>query len=309
LRAGTETKIELLFIWGHAARASDSRAQGTLGTKIESDLQQIDIEVAEVAHRPRLLRDCVNSRRPTIMELMENFVPTTESETSRYLNRYRPAMSGQIMETMPTTAGTIEELKAIVTMANLVARVCNEGVLNSCVLTSYALAAALTDLGYADARPVRVQATCWPDDRQLRGVRLGGPPFRMHLAVCIGQSWLLDPTLDQVNETHGGQWADAGIGVEPVAASIPPEFWDLDLSSDQRLLRVRFAAASTNYALVPQKGLARLPDARPSHWRPLAEDITKLLHWLQSIGEIGAVHSTERDGVGSKTHSAPAEAT
>jgi hypothetical protein len=176
------------------------------------------------------------------------------------------------METMPTTAGTIEKLKAIVIMANRIARLFNYGVLNSCVLTSYALAAALTDLGYADARPVRVQATCWPDDRQLRGVRLGAPPFCMHLAVCIGQSWLLDPTLDQINESHG--WADAGVGVEPVAASIPPEFWDLDLWSHQRLLRVRFPAVSTNYALVPQKGLTRLPDARPSHWRPLAEEIT-----------------------------------
>jgi hypothetical protein len=67
LRAGTETKIELLFIWGHAARVSDSRAQGTLRTKVESESQQLDIEVAEVAHRPRLLREYVIPRRPTII--------------------------------------------------------------------------------------------------------------------------------------------------------------------------------------------------------------------------------------------------
>jgi len=43
-----------------------------LRTKVESESQQLDIEVAEVAHRPRLLRDYI-SRHATIMELMENF--------------------------------------------------------------------------------------------------------------------------------------------------------------------------------------------------------------------------------------------
>ena len=45
-----------------------------------------------------------------------------------------------------------EKFKNIVIMANRVAREFN-GALDTCVLTSYALAAALTDLGYADARP------------------------------------------------------------------------------------------------------------------------------------------------------------
>ena len=46
---------------------------------------------------------------------------------------------------------TAEKLKAIVIMANRVAREFNDGAVDTCVLTSYALAAALTDLGYADA--------------------------------------------------------------------------------------------------------------------------------------------------------------
>lgn len=253
---------------------------------------------------------------------MENFVPTDESETLRNLNRYRSEVSGQIMETMPTTAGTIQELKAIVMVANLVARMFNDGELSTCILTSYALAASLTDLGYADARPVRVEARSFPDDRELGGAGLGLLPdsyldfggsrrraqdryWRGHLAVCIGRSWLLDPTLDQINEAKGSKWADAGIGVEPVAASLTPEFWDLDLPKDQRLLWVRFPAVSTRYALAPQKGFARAPDARPSHWRPLAEDITEVIRWLQSIGEIGTVHGTERDGVGSNAEMLP----
>ena len=186
------------------------------------------------------------------------------------------------------TAGTIEEFKAIVIMANRVAREFNDGDLNTCILTSYALAAALTDLGYADARPVRVEAGSFPDDRELDGAILGyslgsrraGEDFWCgHLAVCIGQSWLLDPTLDQSNDTNG--WADAGISVEPVAASLAPEFWDLDLPKPQRLLWVHFPAVSTRYALAPQKGFARTSAARPLHWRPLAKEITEAIRELQ----------------------------
>jgi hypothetical protein len=185
------------------------------------------------------------------------------------------------------TAGTTEEFKAIVMMANRVAREFNDGDLNTCILTSYALAAALTDLGYANARPVRVEAASFPDDRELHGVILGRQGSRRakdgywwgHLAVCIGHSFLLDPTLDQSNDGNG--WADAGVGVEPVAASLAPEFWDLDLPPHQRLLWVRFSAVSTRYVLVPQKGFARAGDARPSHWRPLAKEITEAIRGLE----------------------------
>ena len=117
-------------------------------------------------------------------------------------------------------AGTTEEFKAIVITANRVAREFNDGDLDTCVLTSYALAAALTDLGYANARPVRVEAASFPDDRKLHGAILGWRGsgrrakegyWKGHLVVCIGQSWLLDPILDQINART--QWADAGIGV------------------------------------------------------------------------------------------------
>ena len=203
------------------------------------------------------------------------------------------------------TTATLEELKAIVMLANHVACEFNEGYLDTCILTSYALAAALTDLGYADVRPVRVEAGSFPDDDKLYGVVLGrlhhepGSPrvrasdgrWRGHLAVCIGQSWLLDPTLDQINYTDGIQWVDAGIGVEPVAASLPPEFWDLDLPRHQRDLWVRFPAVSTRYSLAQQQnGFARARDARPARWRPLAKEIRRWLEQTQlcpkRIGEV-----------------------
>src|SRR5262249_48728247 len=71
------------------------------------------------------------------------------------------------------TAGTTEKFKAIVITANRVAREFNDGDLDTCVLTSYALAAALTDLGYVNARPVRVEAASFPDDPKLHGAILG----------------------------------------------------------------------------------------------------------------------------------------
>jgi hypothetical protein len=221
---------------------------------------------------------------------MENFV-SSESEALR--NLHRPAVSGAISEAMPMTTDETEKFKAIVTLANRVAWVFNEGALDTCVLTSYALAAALTDLGYADARPVRVEAASFPDDPKLIGVILGRSSGRRakkdhwwgHLVVCIGQSWLLDPTLNQSNTADGAkEWVDAGVGVEPVAAPLTPEFWA------NAEVWVPFPAGSTRYLLMPQKGFARAPDARPSHWRPLAKVITRWLEQTQQcpkrIGEI-----------------------
>jgi hypothetical protein len=240
-----------------------------------------------------------------------------ENTAPKQRNQFQKGPSGN-REAMPMTA--IEEFKAIVIMANRVARWFNDGALDTCVLTSYALAAALTDLGYADARPVRVQAASFPEDRNLLASILGstGAGRRAtdgywwgHLAVCIGQSWLLDPTLDQSNDADG--WVDAGIGVEPVAAPLTPEFWDLDLQSSQRLLWVHFSAVSTRYMLVPQKGFARAPNARPSHWRPLATEITKALRWLEQVTIGGAsvklggsaARGGPADGFGLKAHSEP----
>ena len=187
------------------------------------------------------------------------------------------------------TTDETEKFKAIVMLANRVAWGFHAGALNTCIQTSYGLAAALTDLGYADARPVRVEAASYPDDHKLYARILGRPSGRRardgywcgHLAVCIGQSWLLDPTLDQSNDTNG--WADAGVAVEPVAVPLTPEFWDLDLPKPQRLLWVRSPTVETRYALVPQRGFARAGDARPSHWRPLAEEITKAIRWLEKV--------------------------
>jgi hypothetical protein len=193
-----------------------------------------------------------------------------------------------------TTDG-IEKFEAIVITANCVASGFLGRALDTCIVTSYALAAALTDLGYADARPVRVEAASFPDDCKLHAVNLGGSlgsPRRRardgywcgHLAVCIGQSWLLDPST---------QWTDAGVRVWPVAAPLTPEFWDLDLPPHQRVVwaRSRSPTVATRYTLVPQKGFAWAPDARPSHWRPLAKEMTYGLEQTLEILRVERDHS------------------
>lgn len=106
-------------------------------------------------------------------------MPSSEGEALH--NLHQRAVSGATTEAMPTTATATEKLKAIVMMANHVAREFNEGALNTCIQTSYALAGVLTYLGYADARPVRVEATSYPDDREIEHVILGS--LRAELAA------------------------------------------------------------------------------------------------------------------------------
>jgi hypothetical protein len=78
--------------------------------------------------------------------------------------------------------------------------------------------------------------------------------------------------------------------VHGASASSPWRDLDSGLPPHQRLLWVRFPAVSTRYALAPQNGFVWQPDARPSHWRPLAKEITRWLEQTQlcpkRIGEI-----------------------
>jgi hypothetical protein len=67
---GQRVQLSFSYLGTPRARVSDSRAQGTLGTKVESELQQPDIEVAEVAYRPLLLREYVISCAHSVAGLM-----------------------------------------------------------------------------------------------------------------------------------------------------------------------------------------------------------------------------------------------
>jgi hypothetical protein len=84
-----------------------------------------------------------------------------------------------------------------------------------------------------------------------------------HLAVAIEKEWLLDPTLDQANRR---EWpACARVG--PAVVKLSDEFWQgkpVFISMNDSLVR---------YFHVKQRGFAKAPGARPSHWRELAHRI------------------------------------
>jgi hypothetical protein len=79
--------------------------------------------------------------------------------------------------------------------------------------------------------------------------------------VSIGQEWLLDPTLDQANKEEWG-----AVCVRPLVIPITEDFFSGE-TIFLRLPEVRF-----RYTIFPRQiGFKSAPDARPSHWMPLAK--------------------------------------
>jgi len=96
------------------------------------------------------------------------------------------------------------------------------GARNACIYTSAALCDALVRLGYR-ARMLRVEAAYYPPGRGCGGVlgfrgdgtrRPAASPgmWRVHVAVVVDETYLLDPTLDQL------------AGAEPFVWPVTPEF-------------------------------------------------------------------------------------
>jgi hypothetical protein len=146
---------------------------------------------------------------------------------------------------------------------------------STCVLTSYALHDVLQRLGH-NSRPLRIEAAVFPDDRKLYGNILGridsdcrraASPGKWwgHLAVLVEDEWLLDPTLDQANKRA---WPRA-IHVGPLAVQLTENFW-----AERGSILVQTNGCTVRFSPHPrQVGFAHAGDARPSHWRPLAERI------------------------------------
>ena len=169
----------------------------------------------------------------------------------------------------------LEKFQTLVTTANRVAAKFN-GARDTCVLTSYALHDVCKRLGY-NSRPLRIEAAVFPDDRKFYGSILGGfsEPGRRraaspgmwhgHLAVVVDDSWLLDSTIDQANKR---EWPRA-IHVGPLAVRLTEKFW-----VEHGSILVRTNGCTVRFSPHPrQNGFANAGDARPSHWRPLADRI------------------------------------
>jgi hypothetical protein len=131
-------------------------------------------------------------------------------------------------------------------------------------------------LGY-NSRPLRIEAAVFPDDRNFYGTILGGwsePGSRRaaapgmwqgHLAVAVGDDWLLDPTLDQANKK---EWPRS-MRVGPLAVRLSDKFW-----AERGFVMVQTHGCTVRFSPHPrQVGFANADDARPSHWKPLADRI------------------------------------
>jgi hypothetical protein len=164
-------------------------------------------------------------------------------------------------------------LQALVTLANRIARKFN-GSRDTCILTSFALNDALQRLGY-NSRPLRIEAAVFPDEPKAVGTILGwsNPPERRraatpdhwwgHLAVLVDEMWLLDATLDQANKR---EWPRS-MRVGPLAVRLSENFW-----AERGSTMVRTNGCEVRFSPHPkQNGFAHAGDARPSHWRPLAD--------------------------------------
>jgi hypothetical protein len=170
---------------------------------------------------------------------------------------------------------------------------------STCILTSFALSDALQRMGY-NSRPLRIEAAVFPDDPKLYGTILGAidnggngrrpaaAPDKWcgHLAVVVDDEWLLDATLDQANKKNWPQ----SMRVGPLAVRLPQEFW-----TEQKVLLLQVNESTVRFILHPrQVGFAYKPDARPSHWRPLAEMILRALEGeycrQRKLNGVGAAH-------------------
>jgi hypothetical protein len=175
-------------------------------------------------------------------------------------------------------ASSTPEFQRLVTITNRVAAEFN-GARDTCILTSFALHDALRRLGY-NSRPLRVEAAVFPDDQKpcgtilgsLNGCRRAAKPDMWwgHLAVLVDDEWLLDPTLDQANKEA---WPRS-MRVGPLAIRLSDKFW-----AERGSTMVRTNGCEVRFSPHPrQLGFANAGDARPSHWRPLADRIFRGLN-------------------------------
>jgi hypothetical protein len=187
---------------------------------------------------------------------------------------------------MITTQTIEEQLKTIVQVTHDVSLRYNEGVRNTCILTSYALADVLQRLG-ADAYPLRVVAGVLPRPNKLYASVLGkmshGPrspgAWKGHLVVAIKKEWLLDPTLDQANDYN--QWPSS-LCVSPAVVRLNDEFWNGRLVWMDGLGPEERSRTIVRYSLYrKQHGFANSPAARPSYWKPVADRTMDILAGVQ----------------------------
>ena len=174
------------------------------------------------------------------------------------------------MDQLTAVPASVDDLERWCLIANVAAyEVCQ--CRNSCIATSFALAAFLREQGL-QAEPFRAEVYIHSDDRAITSTSLGSSGdgtrrpaaapgmWHGHLAVTCGD-YVLDPTIDQAEV--------GGISILP-AVFAKPDGWDQGAAYcwDESDLHVRYKRYHR------QVGWKSAGDARPSHWR----DITWLMN-------------------------------
>jgi hypothetical protein len=91
--------------------------------------------------------------------------------------------------------------------------------------------------------------------------------WKGHLAVLVDDKWLLDPTLDQANKK---EWPHS-MRVGPLAVRLEEKFW-----AEWGSIMVQTNGCTVRFSPHPRQiGFANAGDARPSHWKPLADRILR----------------------------------
>jgi hypothetical protein len=178
------------------------------------------------------------------------------------------------------------------------------GYRDSCILTSNALRHVLIGMG-GDAKIVRVTCGIFPEDRKYYGAVLGSDGdgtfrpaaepgmWKGHVVVTLGREWLLDPTLDQANKP---EWPE-DICVHPVAVRLDEQFWQLEERPWQHhTMFFKSGTTTFRYNLYhKQTGFLNAGDARPSHWRPVADLMLAMMQSEEEGSAIPPKPTTERN--------------
>jgi len=81
--------------------------------------------------------------------------------------------------------------------------------------------------------------------------------------VVVDNQWLLDATLNQANKE---EWPRS-MRVGPLAIQLPEKFW-----AEHGSILIKTNNCTVRFSPHPhQTGFRNAGDARPSHWRPLAD--------------------------------------
>jgi hypothetical protein len=161
---------------------------------------------------------------------------------------------------------------------------------NCCILASYAIQHVLRQLEFENVNLLRVICDVSPSKSEY-GVVLGNDgngsrrpktPSGMwngHLVTTVGRKWILDATLDQVNDQIFRYTCDYDQFVKPLLGELSPEFWDntaVYFNVDNK--------TSVQYSIFKrQVGFKNASHARRSHWMPIAEKVLGLVLLMQQL--------------------------